>query len=161
MDSVTFFALLLGAAGYLAGKLIENLIYFLRSGTSTIEARRDSDLKDIESLIFETRDLACEYWCLPATSPEKTRISASITGRFTFLASRIALLFGTNSSDTKSIINFLYLFLNACTGEDFFIGHGTPEPERCKNIERYAYAVAHILHVKRRNLPRKIFSTRA
>lgn len=70
MDNVTWFALLLGVVGYLAAKLIENLIYFLRSGTSTIEARRDTDLKDIESLIFETRDLACDYWCLPTTSPK-------------------------------------------------------------------------------------------
>lgn len=160
MDNVTWFALLLGVAGYLAAKSIENLIYFLRSGTTTIEARRDSDLKDIETLIFETRDLACDYWSLPTTSPDKTRISASITGRFTFLASRIALLFGSNSSDTKSIYNYLYLFNIACTGKDFFIGHGAPEPERCENIERFAYAVAYILHVRRRKLPRRIFPRR-
>lgn len=160
MDTVTWIALLLAVGGYLATKFVENLIYYFRSGTAIIESRRDSDILYIEILIFEIRDLACEYWCMSSSNPEKVKISASITGRLTFLASRIELSFGSQLSGTDPITPTLSLFHVACTGNEFHVGSREPDPTRCVDIERYAYAVAHLINVKRRNLPRRIFPTR-
>lgn len=71
MDSMTWVALFLGALGYLAAKFLDNMTFHLRTGTAIIEARRDSDLEIIEIVIFEIRDLACDFWCSPRSGVEQ------------------------------------------------------------------------------------------
>ena len=156
MDSMTWIALLLGALGYLAAKFLDNMTFHLRSGTAIIEARRDLDLEIIEIVIFEIRDLACDYWCSPRSGVEQMRRSASINGRFTFLASRIAQLFESHSPDRNSIQSTLDIFCESCTGDEFDEVSQESKPEKCVDIELYAYALSNMITEKRRKLRRRI-----
>ena len=138
-------------------KLIDNAIKYVVEGGLIVESRRDSDMERMETVTFEIRDKACDYWCVPITGHEHIRVAASINARLTFLGSRIEELFGIDTPAYEYITKKLNLFHIACTDHEFDVDSRSPEPERNVDIELYAYHLVHAIDQKRRSLRRRFW----
>lgn len=145
---------LIGVLGYIGSRGVETAIGYFSNSATTIEARRNSDLERIEQVAFEIRDLACTYWSSSGGAEGQKRLTASITGRLSFLAAMIDELFKSHSDECRSAQEVLRRFHESCSEGDFGVIARDPEPERCQDIERFAYELVHRTASLRRNLPR-------
>ena len=120
---------------------------------SVIELSRDSDLQNIEILVFEIRKLSIDYWSNSLSFNEQLVLGHSIAARFGFLGMLISRLF-VNFPDEQNILRRnLRSFTFWCTGNDFLSQNRKLRPYLTKNIEDLAYKIVDLSIEYRRRLP--------
>lgn|GEM_PF-5542230 len=121
------------------------------------ESLRDYDVGLAKKIIFETRDLAVEYWQLEADDEKLPVIDAAVDGRLTFLGQLLERLFAAETLLLRRINLQLNKFHDAVTDGNFGVSGRTAEPNRAKRIEIESFKLAHETVVCRRKMPRKFF----
>ncbi len=121
--------------------------YFGRA--EKLEAARDEDVRMIEQIVFEIRDLAKSYWL---ESGRLQSIEGSMTGRIQFLSATIDEMYKGRLDSLRNLHVALNRFDGACTNGSFQTMDRLPEPNRCSDIELMAYNLVHAARSERRKL---------
>lgn len=103
------------------------------------KALREADFEVLKSTVFETRDIATEYWRISGGSNEQKMREASITGRLTFILNLHADIFMEKLIFLERVGKYADHFYEACTAEEFGSANKPAKPERCTDIEIAAY----------------------
>ena len=145
---------IVGIAAYVASKFVDVFVSHIVNETNSREATRTADLQLIETVVYEIRDEACDYWCLSGSAAKQSRRGASIIGRLSFVGALSEGLFEGHPSLRRAADDRLSIFHAACTGDDFGVKSRKADPDRCQLIESSAYGMVHLTAKQRRILPK-------
>lgn len=147
---------IIGVAGYVLTAGIKHVFSQMADQTATEERRRDDDLDRLETVVFEVRDTANDYWSMPGDGGAQRRREASIIGRLSFLGSIVSELFAEDPVLNMEVETALNGFHEACTGGSFGVVERHSEPEITQEIELFAYTFVHEARRCRRRLERSL-----
>ncbi|WP_152492623.1 hypothetical protein [Roseovarius sp. THAF27] len=145
MDGITQILLsaLVGAGSALAVEGLKGVVSRYFQKLDETKAQREHDYLTLRNVIFETRDLATEYWENPGAAPGQKTRQASIIGRLTFILKIQSDLFDANRALSRKVGEQMDQFYDACSGGEFGSSDRPEQSERCTDVEVAAYSLVH------------------
>jgi len=152
MDLGTVVPAVIGAAAALATSAGEKILSRYFDKSTKRELHRDEDLKVLERVTFEIRDLATAYWSAPVNVGSDDVVAGSIVGRLTFISALVDELFRDKLNLLREIHVAMNRFDVSCTDGEFGGKARVADPGRCRQIEITAYTLVHRANTLRRLL---------